>query len=211
MDRIIAARARVKDRAAQRVRQWAFGSEMLFPGDPRRHVIMDDTVVGDFRVMQFGPDDGEPVTVGRYTGITHSVVIIAGGLHRSDYVGVLHVHRVDGEWYWPENVLHSRGPVTIGNDVLVGFEALIMSGVTIGDGAVVAPRSVVTKDVRPYEIVGGNPAQHLKWRFDEDTIAALLRIRWWDWPDEKVLAHRWEIDSADVQGFIERHDPARQG
>jgi carbonic anhydrase/acetyltransferase-like protein (isoleucine patch superfamily) len=99
--------------------------------------------------------------------------------------------------------------VVIGNDVLVAFEALIMSGVTIGDGAIVAPRAVVLRDVQPYEIVGGNPAKHLKWRFDEETRAALLRIRWWDWPDEKVRRHRAEIDSPDVQGFIERHDPAR--
>jgi hypothetical protein len=85
-----------------------------------------------------------------------------------------------------------------------------MSGVTIGHGAIVAPRAVVLHDVQPYEIVGGNPAKHIKWRFDEPTREALLRIAWWDWPEEKVARHRHEIDSPDVQGFIERHDPLRQ-
>lgn len=80
---------------------------------------------------------------------------------------------------------------------------------TIGDGAIVAPRSVVIHDVEPYEIVAGNPARHVKWRFDEETRAALLRIRWWDWPEEKVARLRHEIDSPDVTGFVARHDPAR--
>jgi carbonic anhydrase/acetyltransferase-like protein (isoleucine patch superfamily) len=93
--------------------------------------------------------------------------------------------------------------------VLVAFEALITSGVTIGHGAIVAPRAVVVSDVAPYEIVGGNPAKHLKWRFDEETRAALLRISWWDWPEEKVNRLRHEIDSPDVAGFVARHDPAR--
>jgi acetyltransferase-like isoleucine patch superfamily enzyme len=209
-DRIIATRAAVRQQAARRVRDWVFGSEMIFPGDPRRNVVMDHTVVGDFQVLRFGPDDGQPVTIGRFSGLTHSAIVLPGGLHRTNWVNSVHVHLEDGKWVFPEGALHDNGPVVIGNDVLITFDVLIMSGVTIGDGAIIAPRSVVTRDVEPYSIVGGNPARHLKFRFDEDTIAALLRIRWWDWPDEKVAEHRWEIDSDDVQGFIERHDPARR-
>ena len=99
--------------------------------------------------------------------------------------------------------------VRIGNDVVVGYEALILSGVTIGDGAIVASRAVVTKDVEPYSIVAGNPARLVKYRFDEATRAALLRISWWDWPAEEVARLRHEIDSPDVAGFIDRHDPSR--
>jgi acetyltransferase-like isoleucine patch superfamily enzyme len=186
-----------------------FGSEANFPGDPRRRLTADDSVTADLRLVQYSPTDGDPVTIGKYSGLTHTAVIFHGGLHRSDWVSAVHAHREDGAWVWPDGAMHSNGPVVIGNDVLVAFEALIMSGVTIGDGAIVAPRAVVLRDVQPYEIVGGNPAKHLKWRFDEETRAALLRIRWWDWPDEKVRRHRAEIDSPDVQGFIERHDPAR--
>jgi hypothetical protein len=208
-DRLIAARLRARAAAQRQVRQWVFGSEANFPGDPRRRLIADDSVTAEARLVQYGPDDGAPVTIGKYSGLTHSAVIFHGGLHRSDWVSAVHAHRVDGEWTWPEGAMHSNGPVVIGNDVLVTFEAVIMSGVTIGDGAIIAPRAVVTRDVEPYEIVGGNPAKHLKWRFDEQTRAALLRIRWWDWPEEKVQRLRHEIDSPDVQGFVARHDPAR--
>ncbi|MDP9117167.1 MAG: CatB-related O-acetyltransferase [Actinomycetota bacterium] len=101
----------------------------------------------------------------------------------------------------------SRGPVVIGNDVYVGYEALIMSGVTIGDGAAVSARAWVTRSVEPYEIVAGNPARRVGWRFDEPTRQALLRIKWWDWPPELVAERSSEINSADVAGFIHRYDP----
>jgi acetyltransferase-like isoleucine patch superfamily enzyme len=208
--RIIAARANVKESAARRVRAWVLGSELIFPGDPRHEVVMDHTVIGDFRIMRFGQDDGEPIRIGRFSGLTHTAIVIPGGLHRTNWVNTVHAHQENGEWVFPRGALHSNGPVVIGNDVLVTFDVLIMSGVTIGDGAIVAPRAVVTRDVEPYSIVGGNPAKHIRYRFDEETRAALLRIRWWDWSDEKVARHRAEIDSDDVQGFIERHDPARQ-
>ncbi len=210
-DRLITARLRARAAAQRQVREWVFGAESVFPGDPRRRVIADDSVTADVRTVQYHPDDGYPVTIGKYSGVTHSAVIFHGGLHRSNWVSAVHAHREDGEWAWPEGAMHSNGPVVIGNDVLVTYEAMIMSGVTIGDGAIIAPRAVVTHDVEPYSIVGGNPAKRIKWRFDEETRAALLRIRWWDWPEEKVRQLRAEIDSPDVQGFIERHDPARQG
>ena len=158
-------------------------------------------------MIQYGPEDGFPVTIGKYSGLTHTARIFHGGLHRSEWVSAVHAHRENGAWVFPDGALHSKGPVVIGNDVLVTWEAIIMSGVSIGDGAIVAPRAVVVRDVEPYEVVGGNPARHLAWRFDEATREALLRIRWWDWPAEKVQRLRHEIDSPDVQGFIARHDP----
>lgn len=203
-------RVRLRDAAQRQVRQWVFGAEANFPGDPRRRVVMDDSVTADMRLVQYHAEDGEPVRIGRYSGVTHTAVIFHGGLHRSNWVSAVHAHRENGEWVWPDDAMHSRGPVVIGCDVLVTFEALIMSGVTIGHGAIVLPRAVVLADVQPYEIVGGNPARHVKWRFDEPTRDALLRIAWWDWPEDKVARLRHEIDSPDVQGFIERHDPARR-
>ena len=80
----------------------------------------------------------------------------------------------------------SRGPVNLGHDVWIGEQALILDGITIGSGAIVGAGSVVTKDVPPYAIVGGNPAKVLKYRFPADVIEALLKIAWWDWPDYKV-------------------------
>jgi len=204
-------RGRLRAAGKRRVQRWAFGNEANFPGDPRRRMIADHTVTADLRLVQYHENDGYPVTVGKYSGLTHTAVIYHGGLHRADFVSAVHAHVEDGVWKWPEGEPHSKGPIVIGCDVLVTFEALIMSGVTIGHGAIVAPRAVVLHDVQPYEIVGGNPAKHIKWRFDQETREALLRIAWWDWPEEKVKAHRHEIDSPDVAGFIRRHDPLLNG
>ena len=76
----------------------------------------------------------------------------------------------------------NKGDIVIGNDVWIGYEAILLAGVTIGDGAVIGTRALVTKDVPPYTIVGGTPARVLRKRFSEDTISALLRLKWWDWP-----------------------------
>lgn len=80
----------------------------------------------------------------------------------------------------------NKGDIIIGNDVWIGYEAVIMAGVHIGDGAVIAARAVVTKDVPPYTIVGGTPARKIRMRFEEKTIAKLQQIQWWNWPVEKI-------------------------
>jgi virginiamycin A acetyltransferase len=80
----------------------------------------------------------------------------------------------------------NKGNIVIGNDVWVGFDAVILSGVHIGDGAIIGARAVVTKDVPPYTIVGGIPAKEIKKRFDEKTIQKLQQIEWWNWPFEKI-------------------------
>ena len=79
-----------------------------------------------------------------------------------------------------------RGDIVVGNDVWIGYEAIILAGVTIGDGAIIGSRAVVTKDVPPYTIVGGLPAKPIRKRFDEETIARLEALRWWDWDREKI-------------------------
>lgn len=80
----------------------------------------------------------------------------------------------------------NKGDIIIGNNVWIGYEAVIMAGVHIGDGAVIAARAVVTKDVPPYTIVGGTPARKIRMRFEEETIAKLQQIQWWNWPVEKI-------------------------
>ncbi len=80
----------------------------------------------------------------------------------------------------------NKGDIVIGNDVWIGYEAVVMAGVRIGDGAIVAARAVVTKDVPPYTIVGGTPAREIRRRFDAQTIERLQALRWWDWPEEKI-------------------------
>ena len=95
----------------------------------------------------------------------------------------------------------NKGDIIIGNDVWIGYEAVIMAGVTIGDGAVIATRSVVTKDVEPYTIVGGVPAKPIKKRFDDETVNSLLEIKWWDWDKEKIRQNIEAIKSGNAENL----------
>lgn len=89
----------------------------------------------------------------------------------------------------------NKGDIIIGNDVWIGYEAVIMAGVTVGDGAIIGTRAVVTKDVPPYTIVGGVPAKPIRKRFDNEALDELLKIRWWDWPEEKIAKNIQAIQS----------------
>ena len=89
----------------------------------------------------------------------------------------------------------NKGNIIIGNDVWIGYEAVIMAGVTIGDGAIIGTGAVVTKDVPPYTIVGGVPAKPIRKRFDNETLEELLKIRWWDWSEEKIARNITAIQS----------------
>ena len=105
-----------------------------------------------------------------------------------------------------ENVAQAwdqKGDIIIGNDVRIGYEAVILSGVTIGDGAVIGCRAVVTKDVPPYTIVGGVPAKPIRKRFDEETIKELQKIKWWDWPEEKIAGKIPAIQAGDLKELRE--------
>ena len=92
----------------------------------------------------------------------------------------------------------NKGDIIIGNDVWVGYEAVILSGVTIGDGAIIGTRAVVTKDIPPYTIVGGVPAKPIRKRFTDATIARLLELKWWDWPDERIKENIEKIQSGRI-------------
>nr|WP_122011706.1 CatB-related O-acetyltransferase [Maliibacterium massiliense] len=97
----------------------------------------------------------------------------------------------------------NRGDIVIGNDVWIGYEAVILSGVHIGDGAIVAARAVVTRDVAPYTIVGGVPAKPIRRRFDAQTVSLLQQLRWWDLPQPQIQALLPVIQSADAQALAE--------
>lgn len=91
----------------------------------------------------------------------------------------------------------NKGNIVIGNDVWIGYEAVIMAGVTIGDGAIIGTRALVTKDVPPYTIVGGLPAKPIRKRFDDETISAPLKIKWWNWSTDKI-AHNIKAFKAEI-------------
>ncbi len=97
------------------------------------------------------------------------------------------------------NAWDNKGDIVIGNDVWVGYEAVILAGVTIGDGAIIGTRAVVTKDVPPYTIVGGVPAKPIKRRFPEETISALLEIQWWNWSEERIARNISAIQSGNIE------------
>ena len=89
----------------------------------------------------------------------------------------------------------NKGDIVIGNDVWIGYEAVIMAGVTLGDGAIIGARAVVTKDVPPYTVAGGIPAKPIKKRYPEETIAALSELKWWDWPEERIAQNLHAIQA----------------
>lgn len=112
------------------------------------------------------------------------------------------------EWQLPVDVnsisqaWDNHGDIIIGNDVWIGYEAVIMSGVKIGDGAIIATRAVVTKDVEPYTIVGGIPAKEIRKRFDDETISKLEEMCWWDWDYEKIKSNIHTITSGNIETLM---------
>jgi acetyltransferase-like isoleucine patch superfamily enzyme len=103
------------------------------------------------------------------------------------------------------NSKNTNGSVKIGNDVWIGHGSTIMSGVTIGDGVIIAANSHVVKDVEPYSITGGNPAKTIKYRFSEEQIKKLLKIKWWNWDVDKINNNIPLLCSENIDDFINKH------
>jgi acetyltransferase-like isoleucine patch superfamily enzyme len=147
-------------------------------------------------------DEGAMLRIGAFCSIANGVSIMLGGEHRPDWVttypfSVLWVH---GRAFAGHPV--SKGDVSIGNDVWIGREALILSGVRIGDGAVIGARAVVAGDVEPYAIVAGNPARVIRYRFSPSVISRLLGLCWWNWADDKIERLLPLMLSSDIESFL---------
>jgi len=149
---------------------------------------------------------GDKLIIGKFCMIASDVKFIMNGANHltnaiSSYpfaiFGKGWEKAMDGKSY------PNKGDIHIGNDVWIGYNATIMSGVTVGDGAIIAANSTVVKDVEPYSIVGGNPAIEIKKRFSEDKIAKLLEIRWWDWEIEKITKCVQNLTGNDMDKIIE--------
>lgn len=135
------------------------------------------------------PESGARLSIGRYGSIADGVEILLGGNHRTDWATTYPFPALSALWPAAQGMGGhdaTRGDVAIGHDVWLGSQAMIMSGVTIGHGAVVAARAVATRDVPPYAIVAGNPARVVRLRLPEAQIEALLASRWWERPPEHV-------------------------
>jgi acetyltransferase-like isoleucine patch superfamily enzyme len=146
------------------------------------------------------------VIIGKYCSIASGAIIHTGGNHNTRWIST-YPHRImfDMQGKYADGHPSSKGDVRIGHDVWIGQNVAIVSGVNIGNGAVIAACSVVTKDIPPYTLAGGNPARPLRRRFSESNIDALQKIQWWNWPDEKVKKEVSLLCSENIQEFITRH------
>lgn len=152
-------------------------------------------------------DSNTKIKIGKYCSIADSIHIFLGGNHDIAAVSTYPFGSKGDELVGPrEGHPKSNGDIKIGNDVWIGSNVSIMSGITIGDGAVIAAFSHVVKDVQPYEIVGGNPAKQIRMRFDQETIDKLMRIKWWDWEESKIIVSRDELTSKPTE-FLLKHLP----
>lgn len=147
---------------------------------------------------------GDTLRIGKFCMIASGVEFIMNGANHLTNATTAYPFAIfGGDW---QHAMEGReypqkGDTIIGNDVWIGYRAAIMPGVTIGDGAIIGAFSVVTHDVPPYSIVGGNPAQLIRNRFDDVTIAELLNTAWWNWPIEKITQYT-SLLTGDVKEFL---------
>lgn len=197
---------RIRDHCVES-RSVSFGAKIGMRSIVRKGAeVGRDVVLGDFSYISGPRTYVESARIGRFCSIARQTVIGVSGkdmkrVTTHDFITSPAYGRLTKTVRMPDQ----RPPPVIGNDVWIGIGAVIMRGVTIGDGAVIGANSVVAHNVPPYAIVGGNPARRIRDRFPPDQIDALMRIRWWDWNPE-LLAERVP-EFFDMAAFIARHDP----
>lgn len=157
-----------------------------------------DYSVGDPTIRLY---NASRLKIGKYSSIALGATFIIGGNHATETVTTSFLDRMKGPG--PAEYPYTHGDIVIGSDVWVAANALILSGVTIGDGAVVGAGSVVVVDVPPYSVAAGNPARVLRKRFPDETIAALLEVRWWDLNRREINALRPLLLSTDAKKLVD--------
>lgn len=159
-------------------------------GDYTYYDDPDDSEGFERNVLYHFPFIGDLLTIGKFCAIARGARFIMNGAnHKLTGISTYPFQIFGGGWerVMPKpGELPNKGDTIVGNDVWIGYESLIMPGVRIGNGAIIAARSVVVRDVPAYTIAGGNPAGVIKRRFSEETIRELERISWWDWPVAKI-------------------------
>lgn len=159
---------------------------------------------GNLELKEWG--EGAKLTMGNFCSIAPGVQIFLGGEHRPDWVTTYPFNVMMPEAKIYHGHPKTKGNVIIGHDVWIGAEAIILSGVTVGNGAVIGARAVVAKSVAPYTIVIGNPARYVRMRFEETTIEKLESIKWWDWDDNKISRALPELLSDNIEDFLNRSE-----
>ena len=171
------------------------------------HDFDDPLKFQERNVLYHYPVNNDKLVIGKFCSIAHGAkFLFNGGNHKKDAC-VNYPFSIFGELW--EHELHiagswdNKGDIVIGNDVWIGYEALVMAGVTVGDGARIGARSIVTKDVAPYDIVAGAPARVVKKRFSGDERALLEKIQWWNWPEERIKRNIALLIHGDVKALAE--------
>jgi acetyltransferase-like isoleucine patch superfamily enzyme len=148
--------------------------------------------------------DSTRLVVGSYSALSEESIVMLGGEHAADRVTTFPLRmRLKLPGAGEDGIPVPTGDTVIGSDVWLTMRTFVRSGVTIGDGAIVASGAVVNKDVPPFAIVGGNPAKVIRYRFSPEQIEALLEIRWWDWPDDLVVEATPLLSGTDIDAFID--------
>lgn len=143
---------------------------------------------------------GDKLIIGKFCQIATNVrFIMNGGNHALIGFSTFPFSAFGGEWSTVPLTPAFKGDTIIGNDVWIGNSATIMPGIHVGDGAIIASNAVVTKNVEPYSIVGGNPAKLIRYRFDEKTIQALIKLQWWNWDFEKITKHAKDLATGNIE------------
>ncbi|MEM8536085.1 MAG: Vat family streptogramin A O-acetyltransferase [Chloroflexota bacterium] len=179
----------------------------IIVGDYTYYDDPEDSENFERNVLYHFPFIGDKLIIGKFCAIARDVKFIMNGAN----------HKISGISTYPFQIFGSgwetvmpgpgdlpyKGDTIIGNDVWIGYDTLIMPGVTVGNGAIISSRSVVVSDVPAYTIVGGNPAKPIKQRFSSEAIAMLESIAWWDWPVDQITRHLRIIVSADIDALRE--------
>ena len=169
------------------------------------YTYYDDPIdVNNFEknVLYLFPFMGDKLIIGKFCQIATGVRFIMNGAnHAMDGISTYPFKVMGKSWSNAPINVTSKGDTNVGNDVWIGNSATIMQGIKIGHGAIIGTNALVTKDVEPYTIVGGNPAQPIRKRFDDKTIERLLELAWWDWSLDKIEQHLPAIISGDIESL----------
>lgn len=179
--------------------------------------VGDYTIYNDFyndprdfeknNVLYHYPINNDKLIIGKFCSIAcNAKFLMTSGNHTMKSQSTYTFPIFYEEWGLDVNHItdawDNKGNIIIGNDVWIGYDAIIMSGVHIGDGAIIGTRAIVTNDVPPYSIVGGLPAKIIKKRFSNDTISKLLEIKWWDWSSKKIQSNIQHIKSGNIDKLV---------
>lgn len=175
-------------------------------GDYTYYDDSEDSEDFERNVLYHFPFIGDQLIIGKFCALAKGVKFIMNGAnHKLDGFSTYPFYIFGNGWEkvvpQPEELPY-KGNTVIGNDVWIGYETVIMPGVQVGNGAIIAAKSVVVSDIAPYTIFGGNPAKFIRQRFDDGMIEALLEVAWWNWDIEKITHNLEKIVAADIEALI---------